>query len=165
MNNYNERDARPAERITVAGIAAIVVVAVFVVCVVLILAKSLFPSNDNSVPDGEYTGTKPAQTTTVAEPEQVIPDTTSSEEVEVDLNTSGLDDSSEGEDDSVAEGEVAYLTQTAYLRAYGDENADIYFSINGGESVTVLERDPNSEHVKVDYYGTEGYIWYGYLGY
>ncbi|MBR1723885.1 MAG: SH3 domain-containing protein [Ruminococcus sp.] len=164
MSNFNEKDSRPAERLTVAGIAAIIVVGVFVVCVILILAKSLFPSNDNSVPDGEYTGTKPAETTTTTLPEQVVPDT-DSVEVVLDMGDSEADSSADPEaTDSVAEGETAVLTQTAYLRSTGDENGEPILSMSAGEEVTVLERPSGSEYVKVSFYGTEGWVWYGYLG-
>jgi hypothetical protein len=138
---------------------------VFVVCVILILAKSLFPSNDNSVPDGEYTGTKPAETTTTTMPQQVVPDT-DSVEVVLDLGDSDADskeDENTDSTDSVAEGETAVLSQTAYLRSTGDENGEPIFSIDAGTEVTVLERPEGSEYVKVDFYGTEGCIWYGYL--
>ncbi|MBQ1537297.1 MAG: hypothetical protein IIZ73_03115, partial [Ruminococcus sp.] len=121
MSNFNEKDARPAEKLTIAGIAAIIVVGVFVVCVILILAKSLFPSNDNSVPDGEYTGTKPADNVTTTLPKEVVPDAADSEVV-IDLNESKADESeaeTEESTESVAEGETAILNQTAYLRSSG----------------------------------------------
>ncbi len=165
MANFNEKDARPAEKLTVAGIAAIIVVGVFVVCVILILAKSLFPSNDNSVPDGEYTGTKPADNVTTTLPEQVVPDVKDSEVV-IDLNESAAEtaeDSQAEPTESVAEGETAVLNQTAYLRASGDMESDPIFSINAGEEVTILERPAGSEYVKVSYYGTEGWVYYEYL--
>lgn len=168
MANFNEKDARPAEKLTIAGIAAIIVVGVFVVCVILILAKSLFPSNDNSVPDGEYTGTKPAENVTTTLPKEAVTDTADSEVV-IDLNESRAEEQTESEaetaesDESVADGETAILNQTAYLRSTGDMEGEPIFSIDAGEEVTVLERPAGSEYVKVSYYGTEGWIYYEYL--
>ncbi|MBQ1538430.1 MAG: SH3 domain-containing protein [Ruminococcus sp.] len=168
MANFNEKDARPAEKLTIAGIAAIIVVGVFVVCVILILAKSLFPSNDNSVPDGEYTGTKPAENVTTTLPKEAVTDTADSEVV-IDLNESSAEEQTESEaetaesDESVADGETAILNQTAYLRSTGDMEGEPIFSIDAGEEVTVLERPAGSEYVKVSYYGTEGWIYYEYL--
>ena len=168
MANFNEKDARPAEKLTIAGIAAIIVVGVFVVCVILILAKSLFPSNDNSVPDGEYTGTKPAENVTTTLPKEAVTDTADSEVV-IDLNESRAEEQTESEaetaesTDSVADGETAILNQTAYLRSTGDMEGEPIFSIDAGEEVTVLERPAGSEYVKVSYYGTEGWIYYEYL--
>lgn len=169
MANFNEKDARPAEKLTIAGIAAIIVVGVFVVCVILILAKSLFPSNDNSVPDGEYTGTKSAEKVTTTLPKEVVPDAADSEVV-IDLNESKTDDEqteseaeTEESTESVADGETAVLNQTAYLRSSGDMEGEPIFSIDAGEEVTVLERPAGSEYVKVSYYGTEGWIYYEYL--
>jgi hypothetical protein len=49
MSGYNDKNARSSDRLTVAGFAAVIVVGVFVVCVILILAKSLFPSNEPEV--------------------------------------------------------------------------------------------------------------------
>ena len=168
MANFNEKDARPAEKLTIAGIAAIIVVGVFVVCVILILAKSLFPSNDNSVPDGEYTGTKPAENVTTTLPKEAVTDAADSEVV-IDLNESRAEEQTESEaetaesDESVADGETAILNQTAYLRSTGDMEGEPIFSIDAGEEVTVLERPAGSEYVKVSYYGTEGWIYYEYL--
>lgn len=168
MANFNEKDARPAEKLTIAGIAAIIVVGVFVVCVILILAKSLFPSNDNSVPDGEYTGTKPAENVTTTLPKEAVTDAADSEVV-IDLNESSAEEQTESEaettesDESVADGETAILNQTAYLRSTGDMEGEPIFSIDAGEEVTVLERPAGSEYVKVSYYGTEGWIYYEYL--
>lgn len=168
MSNYDQRKSDSSEKITVAGIAAVIVVGVFVICVILILAKSLFPSNDSSVPDGIYTNTlssaaePPADDTSKdAEPtdesSQPQPETVSSYE------TSAADSVS-SDTDSTAQGETAYLTQTAYLRSANDENSDPILSISSGEEVIVLERPADSEYVHVNYNGYDGWVWYGYLG-
>lgn len=169
MSNYNENNSRSGERLTVAGIAAIIVVGVFVVCLILILARSLFPSNKKKAPDGEYTGTTPAQTQKVTESQQPVIDTNS--QVVIDLDGSSADSTESAPSDSsavqptdsAAAGETSILNQTAYLRSSGDENADPILSISAGEEVTVIERPAGSEYVKVSYYGTEGWVWNGYL--
>ena len=162
MSNY-ENNSKPSERLTVAGIAAVIVVGVFVVCVILILAKSLFPSNDESVPKGVYTGTKAALTTT--SPKKTEPkDDSSIAELPIIDESEAQTDSSSLSDDSAASGETAYLTQTAYLRSANDENSEPILSISEGETVTVIERPADSEYVHVTYYDYDGWVWYGYLG-
>jgi uncharacterized protein YgiM (DUF1202 family) len=168
MSNYNDRDSS-SEKITVAGIAAVIVVAVFVICVILILAKSLFPSNTDSTPEGVYTGTKSSQTdapeskadSSVAEVVDSIIDE-SQAEFDSETDTDSATDS-DTETTSVADGETAYLTQTAYLRSANDANSDPILSISSGETVTVLERPSDSEYVHVSYNGYDGWVWNGYL--
>lgn len=172
MSNYNERNSKPAEKLTVAGIAAVIVVGVFVVCVILILAKSLFPSNEDSTPEGVYTGTLSSQAQT--KDTKKAPDDASSEEsskADIIDESSAISESStdsqldsSAQTSSVAEGEVAYLTQTAYLRAANDENSEPILSMASGDQVTVLERPAGSEYVHVNYNGYDGWVWNGYLG-
>ncbi len=178
MSNYNENNSKPTERLTVAGIAAVVVVGVFVVCVILILAKSLFPSNDDSVADGIYTGTK-SDSSSVAEAVESETDTNSVVIVDEDdavidsqestESTDGTEDSeasteSDTSTESVTDGETATLLQTAYLRESNDANSDPLLSINAGETVTIIESPSDSEYVHVSYYTYDGWVWYGYLG-
>jgi uncharacterized protein YgiM (DUF1202 family) len=174
----NERNSKPTEKLTVAGIAAVIVVGVFVVCVILILAKSLFPSNTDSVPDGVYTGTAKASTvTTTTNADALVestPDSTSDSTLDSLLDSdadsasdSSYDDSSAADDStsdsSEADGETATLNQTAYLRSSNDENSDPLLSISAGETVTVVERPSDSEYVHVTYGSYDGWVWNGYL--
>lgn len=179
MSSFDEK--RPGERLTVAGIAAVIVVAVFVVCVILILSKSLFPSNSAEVPEDVYTGTKSAESSSVAQEDD------SSSKAAVIVDDSGNTVSASGEDESIpnpyytdssapdmstssvpspsesmAAGAVKTLSQTAYLRSQGNENGTPLLSVSAGEQVTLLGGDVG-EYVHVSYYGTEGYIWNGYL--
>lgn len=165
MSSYNEKNSKPAEKLTVAGIAAVVVVGVFVVCVILILAKSLFPSNNDSTPDGVYTGTKSSQAEVQSKAETQKDTESKAPEPTESVVDSALDSEADslGETSSVAEGETATLTQTAYLRSANDENAEPILSINGGETVTVLERPADSEYVHVQYLTYDGWVWNGYL--
>lgn len=168
MSDYNERNSRPAERLTVAGIAAVVVVGVFVICVILILAKSLFPSNDDSTVDSAYTSTTSSSVSAPDTESKAADDNTAYFDSSAD--DASITDDSESETESAASvesadsGTTATLTQTAYLRSGNDENSDPILSISSGETVTVLGTD-DTEYVHVSYYGTEGYVWYGYLSY
>lgn len=165
MSNYNERNSKPTEKLTVAGIAAVIVVGVFVVCVILILAKSLFPSNNDSTPEGVYTGTKSSQADVQSKAESKA-DSSVAEIVDSAVTDSQSDSSavdSQAGTSSVAEGETATLTQTAYLRAANDENSEPILSISGGETVTVIERPADSEYVHVQYLTYDGWVWNGYL--
>ena len=172
MSSFNDRSSGPAERITLAGIAAIIVVGVFVMCVVLILAKSLFPSNDSTVTEGVFTGTKSSSSSVAAVDSKTEEDSSSEGGKIVDesaaatesTDTPDADSSSEDDTSSVVLGETAYLTQTAYLRSSGDENAEPILSIAAGEEVTVIDRPAGSEYVHINYIGYDGYVWYGYLG-
>lgn len=168
MSNFDERNTRPAERLTLAGIAAIIVVGVFVVCVILVLAKSLFPSNDKELGNDVNTDTRPP-TSSVADVSVPSDDESSKggDIVDESSQTASVPEvsapDSTADSSSVASGEVAYLSQTAYLRAAGDENAEPLLSVSAGEEVTILDRPAGSEYVHVNYIGYDGYIWYGYL--
>lgn len=169
MSNFDERNTRSAEGPTLAGIAAIIVVAVFVVCVILVLAKSLFPSNDSKVKDDVYTGTKPSSSS-VADSLPTVDDSSQGgaiiDESSVSDTDSTFDSLAESGADtsSVVLGETAYLTQTAYLRSADDENAEPILSISAGEEVIIIDRPAGSEYVHINYIGYDGYVWYGYLG-
>lgn len=140
------------------------------VCVVLILAKSLFPSNDSNVTDEVFTGTKGSSSSVAQTVSETSEDSSSEggkiiDESAASLDSASVSDSSSHDDtSSVVSGEVAYLTQTAYLRSAGDENADPILSIAAGEEVTVIDRPAGSEYVHINYIGYDGYVWYGYLG-
>lgn len=174
MSSFNERNTRPAEKITLAGIAAIIVVGVFIVCVILILAKSLFPSNEPEVSGEVYTGTKGAassvaETVSAAEESslqaggEIVSESGTDSQASSDPNAPDASSSDSMDTSSVVSGETAYLNQTAYLRSSGDENAEPLLSVAAGEEVTVLDRPAGSEYVHVNYIGYDGYIWYGYL--
>lgn len=166
MSNYSEKNYKPAEKLTVAGIAAVIVVGVFVVCVILILAKSLFPSNNDSAPEGVYTGTKSSQNDAQKKTTSKKEESSVADIVDSAMEDSQAEDSltdSQAETSSAAEGESAVLNQTAYLRSANDENAEPILSISGGETVTVIERPADSEYVHVQYLTYDGWVWNGYL--
>ena len=162
MSGFNEKNARSSDRLTVAGFAAVIVVGVFVVCVILILAKSLFPSNEPEV-SGEV------NTATIGEtsaPEVTAPPETSSVPaiVEESKPDSSSEESSSGDESSHEEkaGEMMYLSQTAYLRSAGNENAEPLLSIMAGEQVEVIESNAEG-YVHVKYYTYDGWVWNEYL--
>ena len=171
MSSYDRRNGGRSDRLTVAGLAAVIVVGVFVVCVILILAKSLFPSNKPEVTEEVFTGTKSES----SEAPAVLDNTSAGAEVIVDESGASADGSSLAEGDSAADlssaddsssridGETATLSQTAYLRSSGDENAEPLLSISAGEQVTVIDAPAGSEYVHVRYYDYDGWVWNGYL--
>ncbi len=157
MSGMNGKNARSGDRLTVAGFAAVIVVGVFVVCVILILAKSLFPSNEPEL-------TKEVDTATVTE--TTPPPVTTPAETAPVIVTDKADSSSSESDSSSREerrGEMMTLSQTAYLRSSGDMNAEPLLSVMAGEQVEVIERPANSEYVHVKYYSYDGWIYYEYL--
>ena len=166
MSGFNEKNARSSDRLTVAGFAAVIVVGVFVVCVILILAKSLFPSNEPEVTKEVDTATI---TSTTAPKETAPPtETTSAAPKIVDESSaaSASSDSSSTADDSSSReekaGQMMYLSQTAYLRSAGNENAEPLLSIMAGEQVEVIESNADG-YVHVKYYTYDGWVWNEYL--
>ena len=170
MSSFDKRNSRPSDRLTVAGLAAVIVVGVFVVCVILILAKSLFPSNKPEVTEEIYTGTKGSETAApavTADPSSQTPEVAADSMITSDVSlpdTESTSDLSSADDSSSQlDGETATLSQTAYLRASGDENADPLLSIAAGEQVTIIDQPAGSEYVHVKYYDYDGWVWNGYL--
>lgn len=164
MSGFNEKNARSSDRLTVAGFAAVIVVAVFVVCVILILAKSLFPSNEPEVTKEVNTATI---TSTTAPKETAPPaETTSAAPKIVDESSAASADSSSTADDSSSReekaGQMMYLSQTAYLRSAGNENAEPLLSIMAGEQVEVIGSNADG-YVHVKYYTYDGWVWNEYL--
>ena len=168
MSSYDRRNGSRSDRLTVAGLAAVIVVGVFVVCVILILAKSLFPSNKPEVTEEVFTGTKsdsseaPVVVADTSQAAEIIADDSA---VPVEDKDSSLADGDSSADDSSSrvDGETATLSQTAYLRSSGDENAEPLLSIAAGEQVTVIDAPAGSEYVHVRYYDYDGWVWNGYL--
>ena len=170
MSSFDKKNTRSSDRLTVAGLAAVIVVGVFVVCVILILAKSLFPSNKPEVTEEIYTGTKSSETSApviASDPSSQLTAGVTESGVMSDISApdteSSVDLSSADESGSELDGETATLSQTAYLRSSDDENAEPLLSIAAGEQVTIIDQPAGSEYVHVRYYDYDGWVWNGYL--
>ena len=159
------------------GVAAVIVVGIFVICVIIVLAKGLFKSNSSSVPDGVYTGT-------IAPETSIAQDVTSEDKKESGADSSSTDSadsksdseaSSQAAEDSKAEdsgseaeveGDKAYVTEYAYLRTEPDQNAQQIVCMSPNIEVTVLERGIDG-YFKVTFMNVDGqltgYVYEGYL--
>lgn len=160
------------------GVAAIIVVGVFVLCVIFVLAKGLFKSNSSTVPDGLYTGTvspeaSAAQTEVSAESKNAseagAQNSDSQADSQSEADTSEASESSESTDDSsIAEAseEKAYITEYAYLRTEPNKDAEQIVCMSPNIEVTVLERDIDGycliTFMNIDGQLT-GYVYEGYL--
>ncbi|MCR5121830.1 MAG: SH3 domain-containing protein [Ruminococcus sp.] len=162
MSGMNGKNARSGDRLTVAGFAAVIVVGVFVVCVILILAKSLFPSNEPELTKEVDTATV---TETTAPPATTPAETTTAPAIvtESKADSSQADSAADSSSQEEHTGEMMTVSQAAYLRSSGDMNAEPLLSIGAGEQVEVIERPANSEYVHVKYYTYDGWIYYEYL--
>lgn len=161
------------------GVAAVIVVGIFVICVIIVLAKGLFKSNSSSVPDGVYTGTiapemSVAQTVTSEDNKEsgADPSSTDSTDSKSDSEASSqaAEDSkaedSSGSSAAEAQGDKAYVTEYAYLRTEPDQNAQQIVCMSPNIEVTVLERGIDG-YCKVTFMNVDGqltgYVYEGYL--
>ena len=175
-DNGNNKKTSPQAN-NIMGIAAVIVVGIFVICVIVVLGKGLFTSNSTKVPDGIYTGTLSPE---ISQPsDDSIPDSVSDESSDSQTDdSSSLADSSdsdssetsssETESSSQAEGETAYITEYAYLRTEPNQDAEQIICMSPGLEVTVLEKGFDG-YCKMTFmnFGTplEGYVYEGYLSY
>ena len=145
MDNNKNNVSRKASGIT-ASVVAIIVVGIFVLCVILLLAKGLFASNSSEVPKGINTATINTNES-VAEP----------------VNSAAPADTSVTDNSSV---EVMYVTEYAYLHVAPDNDAENIVCMSPGVQVNVLEYEDNG-YVKINFMNIDGpltgYIYKDYL--
>lgn len=148
-----------------ASVVAIIVVGIFVLCVILLLAKGLFASNSSEVPKGINTATintdesvpEPAESSAPADTSAVEDDSSAESGVVTDVT----DDSSQTD---VLE--VMYVTEYAYLHVAPDNEAENIVCMSPGVEVNVLEYEDNG-YVKITFMNIDdpltGYIYKDYL--
>lgn len=183
-NNKNDNNKPSSSQANnIMGIAAIIVVGIFVICVIVVLAKGLFASNSAKVPDGLYTGTlssnvsAPDEHITESSADSSQSDTSAADSSTGDTDSSAADSSSQEEssqdessqdDSSTAEvtGEKAYITEYAYLRTEPSQDGEQIICMSPNLEVTVLERGFDG-YCKVTFMNfdtpLEGYVYEGYL--
>ena len=160
MNNNSSNITRkpngkkPPLKLKPGGVVALTVLAI---CVVLIVAKGLFSSNNTDIPAGIYTGTINTNQAAVA------PEVSSTDDSSADAS-SAADENSE-DDSSVAE-EKAYVTEYANLHTEPSKDAEDIVCMSPNVEVTVLEKLDNG-YWKIFFVNidgpTTGYLWSGYL--
>lgn len=171
-NNFKKTDGhKKVSASSPAGIAAIIVVGIFVLCVILVLAKGLFTSNGNEVPSNLNTATvtqstaaKLTTTTTGKKAANASADTSTGSSVD-----SSSDNSSTSSSDSSSEGEVLkvmYVTEYAYLHISPSNTAENIVCMSPGVKVNVLKYEDNG-YVKINFQNIDGpltgYIYKSYL--
>lgn len=175
--NGNNKSSSPQAN-NIMGIAAIIVVGIFVICVIVVLAKGLFASNSSKVPDGLYTGTLSSELSSPDVPANTSADNSSQPDVSAadssaepsdsSAEESSQTDESSQDDSSTAEvtGEKAYITEYAYLRTEPSQDGEQIICMSPNLEVTVLERGFDG-YCKVTFMNfdtpLEGYVYEGYL--
>ncbi len=160
------------------GIAAIVVVGIFIICVIWLLATALFPSNNGKVDSGLYTGTQSPESSVAAKDSSKADandndkdkdsksDDTSSDDTSADSSESKAEDESSITDSSEADGDKAYVTKYEYLVTEPSEDAEHIVCMSPNFEVTVLEKLDNGYwKLRINNMGTilEGYANSEYL--
>lgn len=149
-----------------ASVVAIIVVGIFVLCVILLLAKGLFASNSSEVPKGINTATINTNES-VAEPvNSAAPaDTSVTDNSSVD-ESGAVTDVSSDESSQTDVLDVMYVTEYAYLHVAPDNDAENIVCMSPGVQVNVLEYEDNG-YVKINFMNIDGpltgYIYKDYL--
>ena len=155
-----------------AGVIAIIVVGIFVLCVVFLMAKGLFTSNSKEVPAGLDTAT--INTDTSSEPEKADSsavvannDLSSASDSETDSSESLSESDSTADDSSQSEYLAQmYVTEYAYLHTAPANDAENIVCMYPGVVVNVLEYEDNG-YVKITFQNIDGpltgYIYKDYL--
>ena len=154
MDNNKNNVSRKASGNT-ASVVAIIVVGIFVLCVILLLAKGLFASNSSEVPKGINTATINTNES-VAEPvNSTAPaDTSVTDNSSVD-ESGAVTDVSSDESSQTDVLEVMYVTEYAYLHVAPDNDAENIVCMSPGVQVNVLEYEDNG-YVKINFMNIDG---------
>ena len=170
MNEQKNNTASQKTSGGAASVVAIIVVGIFVLCVIVLLAKGLFASNSAEVPEGINTApintdeTAPVYDESAAEADTSVTDESSY------LDESGIAAESEPDESDDSEGEqvlaVMYVTEYAYLHVAPDNEAENIVCMSPGVEVNVLEYEDNG-YVKITFMNIDGpltgYIYGSYL--
>lgn len=168
MDNQNKD--RSSESAGASGVAAVIVVGIFVACVIFLFAKGLFSSNSAKVPSGLDTAT-----INTDEPDNTEYISESTSQIEIsDSNTdsvmsiSGTDSTVQTVDSQAEEPSlgVMYITEYAYLHTAPANEAENIICMSPGIEVTVLGYEDNG-YVKITFQNIDGpltgYIYGDYL--
>lgn len=156
-----KRTNRPAVS-GAAGIIAIIVVGIFMLCVIFLIAKGLFSSNSSEVPSGLNTATLNTNTElTTALPESTAE--TVSTQVTPESQTSSEASSETAQEGS---GETMYVLEYAYLHVSPDNESENIICLSPGVVVTILGQEENG-YVKISFQNIDGpmsgYVYKDYL--
>ncbi len=143
-----------------AGVIAIVVVGIFMLCVIFLIAKGLFSSNSSEVPNGLNTATLNTNTDVTAAPAQ----TEATGTTLASDSDGGQDASSEADDQP--QGDLMYVLEYAYLHVTPDNESENIICLSPGCQVTAQGQEDNG-YVKVTFQNVDGpltgYVYKDYL--
>ena len=143
-----------------AGVIAIVVVGIFMLCVIFLIAKGLFSSNSSEVPNGLNTATLNTNTDVTAAPAQTEATGTTPAS-----DSDGSQDASSGADDQ-PQGDLMYVLEYAYLHVTPDNESENIICLSPGCQVTAQGQEDNG-YVKVTFQNIDGpltgYVYKDYL--
>ncbi len=170
MNEQKNNTASQKTSGGAASVVAIIVVGIFVLCVIVLLAKGLFASNSAEVPEGINTATINTDETAPVYDESAAEADTSVTDESSYLDESGIAAESEPDESDDSEGEqvlaVMYVTEYAYLHVAPDNEAENIVCMSPGVEVNVLEYEDNG-YVKITFMNIDGpltgYIYGSYL--
>ena len=152
MNEQKNNTASQKTSGGAASVVAIIVVGIFVLCVIVLLAKGLFASNSAEVPEGINTATINTDETAPVYDESAAEADTSVTDESSYLDESGIAAESEPDESDDSEGEqvlaVMYVTEYAYLHVAPDNEAENIVCMSPGVEVNVLEYEDNG-YVKI----------------
>lgn len=170
MNEQKNNTASQKTSGGAASVVAIIVVGIFVLCVIVLLAKGLFASNSAEVPEGINTATINTDETAPVYDESAAEADTSVTDESSYLDESGIAAESVPDESEDSEGEqvlaVMYVTEYAYLHVAPDNEAENIVCMSPGVEVNVLEYEDNG-YVKITFMNIDGpltgYIYGSYL--
>ena len=175
VNNRNRNQSNSSSKPVKAS--GIVVLTVLAVCIVFFVARGLFSSNSDEIPEGYYTGTINTAQTTVA-PAQPASTTAKASDKKADdkkaedKNDSKADENAESEaeestvDNSSAKvGDTLYVTEESMIHSTPAQDGEVMVYATPNQQVTLLEKGDEYWKVSFQYDGEtyEGYLWNGYL--
>ena len=159
-------DGLNAEQVKYIRTGGLIVIGIFVVCLVVFMAKGMFSSNSDDIPIGIDTATS---NTAKDAPVPAKADSKADSQAKKDESAtdSKADDSSEADESSEADSEeTAIVNQYAYLHKEPDKDAENIVCMSPNIEVTVLEKLDNG-YWKVTFMNIDGqktgYVWSEYL--
>lgn len=170
MNEQRNNTAPQKTSGGAASVVAIIVVGIFVLCVIVLLAKGLFASNSAEVPKGINTATintdetAPVYDGSAAETDASVTDESSYPDESGTAAESVPDETDDSEGEQILA--VMYVTEYAYLHVAPDNEAENIVCMSPGVEVNVLGYEDNG-YVKITFMNIDGpltgYIYGSYL--
>lgn len=172
MNNkpaklLNQSKNDNSDQSTYMRTGGLIVIGIFVVCLVIFMAKGMFSSNNDDIPVGIETGTINTAKEAPA-PEKDSDKNQQKDNKDTSIADESVSESSSTDDESsdTEVAETAFVNQYAYLHTEPDKDAENIVCMSPNIEVTVLEKLDNG-YWKVTFMNIDGqktgYVWNEYL--